>query len=74
MDNCFKPFIKTVDEINKDYTIKPIGSISPLTGPAPLSVTLDARASTDPSNQTIPNNNFYRHYRDTNGVDKTIGI
>jgi len=74
MDNCFKPFVKTVDEINKDYTIKPIGSISPLTGPAPLSVTLDARASTDPSNQTIPNNNFYRHYRDTNGVDKTIGI
>ena len=74
MDNCFKPFVKTVDEINKDYTIKPVGSISPITGPAPLSVTLDARASIDPSNQTIPNNNFYRYYRDVNGVDKTIGI
>lgn len=74
MDNCFKPFVKTVDEINKDYTIKPIGSIAPLTGPAPLSVTLDARASIDPSNQTIPNNNFYRYYRDVNGIDKTIGI
>jgi len=31
MDNCFKPFIKTVDEINKDYTIKPSGTISPTT-------------------------------------------
>lgn len=74
MDNCFKPFVKTVDEINKDYTVKPSWSISPTTWPAPLSVTLDARASIDPSNQTIPNNNFYRYYRDVAGVDRTIGI
>lgn len=31
MDNCFKPFVKTVEEINKDYTIKPSGSINPTT-------------------------------------------
>jgi PKD repeat protein len=74
MDNCFKPFVKTVEQINKEYTVKPEGSISPITWPAPLSVTLDARASTDPSNQTIPNNNFYRYYRDIAGVDRTIGI
>lgn len=74
MDNCFKPFVKTVEEINKDYTIKPTGSINPITWPAPLSVTLDARASIDPSDQTIPNNNFYRYYRDVSGVDRTIGI
>jgi hypothetical protein len=35
---------------------------------------LDARASVDPSNQTIPSNNFFRYYRDTAGVDRTIGI
>ena len=73
MDNCYKPFIRTVDEINKDYTIKANGSIWPTTGPAPLSVTLDARASIDPSNQTIPSDNFFWYYRDTSGVDRTIG-
>jgi PKD repeat protein len=74
MDNCFKPFIKTVEQINKEYTIKAAGNIWPVNGPAPLSVTLDARASTDPSNQTIPSNNFFWYYRDANGVDRTIGI
>ena len=37
-------------------------------------VTFDARASTDPSNDTIPSKNYYRYYRDANGQDKTIGV
>lgn len=74
MDNCFKPFVKTVEEINKSYTIKPSWSITPISWPAPLTVTLDARASTDPSNQTIPWENFFRYYRDISGVDKIIGM
>jgi len=73
MDNCYKPFIRTVENINKDYTINANWTIAPVTWPAPLSVTLDARASTDPSNQTIPSDNFFRYYRDTAGVDRTIG-
>jgi hypothetical protein len=37
-------------------------------------VTFDARASKDPSNETIPTNNYYRYYRDTKGVDRVMGI
>ena len=73
MDNCFKPFIQTVEEINRNHTIKASATVSPSTGPAPLTVTLDARGSSDPSNQTIPNDNFFRYYRDIDGIDRTIG-
>jgi hypothetical protein len=33
---------------------------------APLTVTFDARGSSDPSMETIPADNFYRYYRDEN--------
>jgi hypothetical protein len=40
---------------------------------APITVTFDARNSSDPSMETIPTDNFYRYYRDENGVDTPIG-
>lgn len=40
---------------------------------APLTVTFDARLSQDPSNTTIPSNNFYWYYRDVDGQEKVIG-
>jgi hypothetical protein len=33
---------------------------------APLTVTFDARGSSDPSSETLPTDNFYRYYRDEN--------
>ena len=39
---------------------------NPSAGMAPLTVTFDARASSDPSRETIPSDNFYRYYRDEN--------
>ncbi len=37
-------------------------------------VTFDARPSKDPSSETIPTGNFYRYYRDTEGVDRRMGV
>jgi hypothetical protein len=37
-------------------------------------VTFDARSSVDPSNDTIPSDNFFRYYRDTQGQDRTIWV
>jgi len=72
LSNCYKPFNDILKKINGKYTIIPSAKISPTTGPAPLTVTFDARASSDPSNETIPSSNFYRYYRDTDGQDKVI--
>jgi len=72
MENCFKPLTTIIQQINKDYTVVAKWNASPNAWPAPLTVTFDARSSTDPSNQTIPSNNFYRYYRDTDGNDVTI--
>lgn len=74
MDNCYKPFSEITSTINTSYTVKANATFSPQSGPAPLTVTFDARMSTDPSNETIPTKNFYWYYRDVSGIDKTIGI
>ena len=72
--NCYKPFSDIVKKVNAKYTVIANAKISPQWWPAPLTVTFDARASIDPSNDTIPSKNYYRYYRDTNGSDKTIGV
>jgi len=38
-----------------------------------LTVTFDARGSSDPSNETIPARNYFWYYRDIDGIDKPIG-
>ncbi|HKL44223.1 MAG TPA: PKD domain-containing protein [Candidatus Absconditabacterales bacterium] len=74
MDNCYKPFTQILNKINSDFTVKAKATSNPKKGPAPLNVTFDARASIDPSNETIPSENYFRYYRDTNGIDQTIGV
>jgi len=74
MSNCYKPFNDILKTINSKYTVVAQAKATPQSGPAPLVVTLDARASTDPSNDTIPSQNYFRYYRDTNGQDQTIGV
>jgi hypothetical protein len=66
MDNCYKPFSQILTRINTNFTIKASATARPSNGSAPLNVTFDARLSSDPSNETIPSDNYFRYYRDTN--------
>ena len=59
--------------MNYSVTTKAEALYDQTTNSAPLTVTLDARASQDPSNTTIPANNFFRYYRDVDGEEKIIG-
>jgi len=74
LTSCYKPLSDILKQITSKYTVIAAAKASPQSGPAPLVVTLDARASTDPSNDTIPSKNYFRYYRDIDGQDKTIGI
>lgn len=74
MDNCYKPFTQILNKINSDFTVKAKATSNPKKWPAPLNVTFDARASIDPSNETIPSENYFRYYRDTNWIDQTIWV
>lgn len=73
MDQCHGPLNSAMKEINSNYTIKASMKATPQSGSAPLTVTLDARASTDPSKDTIPSQNFFRYYKNINGQDILIG-
>ncbi|NOZ44935.1 MAG: hypothetical protein GXP45_07500 [bacterium] len=73
-EKCYQPFSSIVKSVNSKYTVVASAKVNPGSGPAPLTVTFDARASVDPSNETIPRDNFFRYYRDIDGNDKTIGI
>ncbi|HMT26887.1 MAG TPA: PKD domain-containing protein, partial [Candidatus Absconditabacterales bacterium] len=70
---CSQPLQSIINEISASYTVRPKVVVTPKDGPAPLNVTFDARGSIDPSNDTIPTNNFFRYYRDINGEQKVIG-
>jgi len=56
-ENCKVPITAITNTIQNKYAVKASASLSPSSGPAPLTVTFDARASTDPSNETIPSRN-----------------
>lgn len=72
MENCFNPISSILNTIDSSYTMRPSISVNPSSGPAPLTVTFNASASTDPSAETIPENNYFWYYRDVNWVDQVI--
>lgn len=72
VNNCQKKLTEIIKKFNSEYTVIANVKASPQAWNAPFTVTLDARSSVDPSNETIPSDNFYRYYRDTKGVDQTI--
>ena len=72
-NSCYKSLYQAITKINSSYTVRPSVSINPSSWMAPLTVTFDARGSSDPSMETIPADNFYRYYRDENWVDTPIG-
>lgn len=74
MTNCYKPLSDILKKITTKYAVAADAKINPSSGPAPLTVTFDARWSKDPSNDTISSKNFFRYYKDADGVDKTIGV
>lgn len=74
MSLCFNPLSSILQQIDSSYSIRASTTANPTSGPAPLTVTFDARASVDPSNETIPSDNYFRYYRDTEWTDQTIGI
>jgi len=74
MDNCYKPFSQILTRINTNFTTKASATARPNNGSAPLNVTFDGRLSSDPSNETIPSDNYFRYYRDTNWQDQVVGI
>lgn len=74
-NNCFDPLQAIIKEINTNYSIttKAEALYDQASNSAPLTVTFDARSSQDPSNTTIPANNFFWYYRDVDGEEKVIG-
>lgn len=71
-NSCYKSLNQAINKINSSYTVKPQVKSNPGGWMAPLTVTFDARNSSDPSMETIPEKNFYRYYRDEKWVDRPI--
>lgn len=71
-EQCFSSLDTLINKIQSDFTIQPKISANPTKWSAPLTVTFDARATLDPSWQTIPSENFFRRYKNPNNVDIAI--
>lgn len=74
MSLCFKPLSNILNQIDGSYSVKASAWANPASWPAPLTVTFDGKNSVDPSNETIPSDNYFRYYRDTQWVDQVIWI
>jgi len=72
-ERCYEPLGGIIKDINTKYIVKASIAANPKKWSSPLNVTLDARESIDPSNDTIPSDNFYRWYKDVYGVEQVIG-
>ena len=72
-DRCIVPLRKIMKKIDTDKTVIAKIQASPTQGNAPLTVTFDGSQSIDPSNDTIPRNNFFRYFKDINGEYIPIG-
>lgn len=69
-NDCFtdiKSIIGSVPEVKPNIKAKPTSWASPLI------VTFDAKESIDPSNDTIPSENYFRYYKDVFGIERPMG-
>ncbi len=73
MDQCQWPINTIMKEINSVYTVKAKIKANPQSGSAPVTVTLDARETIDPSKDTIPSDNFFWYYKNAQWKDILIG-
>lgn len=70
---CFWPWKQITREISTNYTVKAKIKAYPNSWNAPLTVTFDGRWSYDPSADTIPTNNYFWYYKDSNWVERLMG-
>ena len=66
---CYKSLMQAIDNINSAYTVNAQATANPEVGMAPLTVTFDARSSSDPSQETLPTGKFFRYYRDEKWIE-----
>lgn len=71
-DRCFDPINKIIKEIDNKYKVEADVKVSPKTWSAPLVVTFDARWSQDPSNDTIPEKNYFWYFKDNSWTQRVI--
>lgn len=71
-DRCFDPLNQLIQDILKNFSVQWKINASPKSWSAPLTVTFDARWSIDPSNDTIPADNYYWYYVDISWNPKII--
>lgn len=71
---CMEPLKNAISDLTTKYMVQAAWNITPSSWPAPLNVTLNASQSYDPSNQTIPNDNYFWYYRDVDWVDREIWV
>jgi len=64
---CFWPWKRISKSIFSKYKVIASLKAYPTAGNSPLTVTFDARSSRDPSNRTIPTNNYYWYYTNSAG-------
>lgn len=69
---CFVELNNIINQISSNFSVKASIIANPRNWSAPINVTFDARWSVDPSNDTIPSNNFYWYYRDTSWIERVI--
>lgn len=68
-NTCYRSLMQRINTINSSYTVRPSVSVNPSSWKVPLTVTFNARGSTDPSAETLPIAESYRYYRDVDKVD-----
>lgn len=72
-EQCFNPISGLLNKIRTNFTVETKVKANPTNWNAPLNVTLDARDSLDPSNDTIPSDYFFWWYKDVYGDEQPIG-
>ena len=71
---CYEKLAIIQSEIQSSYTVNAQVVANPKSGPAPMTVTFDARSSVDPSKDTIPRNNYFWRFKDIDGIEKIIWV
>ncbi|MEF2176130.1 MAG: PKD domain-containing protein [Candidatus Absconditabacteria bacterium] len=72
-DQCIDGLDKIIKEVNDKHSVKASIAVKSKQGSAPFTVTFDGTRSVDPSDQTIPENNYYWYYKNMDGVLIAIG-
>lgn len=70
-NNCFDPLLNIFDDISENNSVIATIKASPISWPAPLTVTFDWGGSIDNS-ATIPSNGYYWYFIDTDRVEKPL--